>query len=55
MALKAKTRITAEMILKSIEVKRPSLSRGELQRYTDIQSQLNGNTENTNKPNKIGF
>ena len=55
LALKLKSRITNEMIFKTIELHKPSLSRTELKRYTDIQSILDGSGGQNNKPNKIGF
>lgn len=55
LALREKARISNDMIFKTIEVNKPSLSRIELKKYSDIQSTLEGNSDMNSKPNKIGF
>ena len=55
MALKSDSRITKELLMKTIENNKPSISMEELDSYTDIKSKMEGLTNQQNERPSIGF
>jgi transitional endoplasmic reticulum ATPase len=54
MALRSKSRITKEIVLNTIKSNRPSISLTELNSYTEMKSNLEGQQGNNQQP-RIGF
>ena len=54
-ALKLKSRISKEILLKTIKNNKPSISLKELNSYIAIKAQMEGLADNTNERPKIGF
>lgn len=54
-ALKTKSRISKEILLKTIESNKPSISLKELNSYVAVKAKMEGLTENTNQRPSIGF
>jgi transitional endoplasmic reticulum ATPase len=54
-ALKAKSRITKEIVLDTIKANRPSVSLSELNSYIDIKLKMEGESNKNNQRPQIGF
>jgi transitional endoplasmic reticulum ATPase len=55
MALHSKSRITKEIILRTIKSNKPSISLSELNSYVEIRAKMEGQQTNTNERPRIGF
>lgn len=55
MALRSKSRITKEILFKTIKTNKPSISLSELNSYIEIKAKMEGQQSGVNKRPRIGF